>query len=279
MKLPISLVLLAGVAGVALAGCGGSSPTNPINPNTGKGYFRFVNGSADSGAVDVYINNTKINTSPVGYGGMTAYYGFGPGAFTISVDATGTSTPIAGIASSSLKQSVNGGQYVSLVLVGEQHPTVSSDTPNLLAFDDATYSTPTNGFAINFHNAAVITGTSATQLTAASATTTQSVGNSVVVGNETGPTGIQSSLVGTNATVTFTATPANTSVAAVSATPSDFDSSGCAANTLPCNSGNLSLYFIDGPAASSSPSAGPYPNGITASQVATFTGIFDANGT
>ena len=282
MKLPVALI--AGIAGISilLAGCGGSSPSNPFNPNTNKGYFRFVNGSADSGAVDVYVNNTKINTSPVGYGTMTAYYGFSPGGYTIAIDATGTSTPIAGIGAASLKQSVNGGQYVSLVLTGEQHPAVAGDTPNLLAFTDQTYSTPTNGFAVNFHNAANVTGTATTQLSITSATATQNVGSALAVGGTTGPAGIPSTFVGTNSAVTFTATPSNTAIAAATLKPDQVDPTGCSANTLPCNSGNLSIYFIDGPAASTSPSApgtSGYPDGITSSQKTAMAALFDANGT
>jgi hypothetical protein len=51
---------------------------------------------------------------------------------------------------------------------------------------------------------------------------------------------------------------------------------------LPCNSGSLSIYYIDGPAASTSPSApgtDGYPDGITASQETAMAALFDADGT
>jgi hypothetical protein len=264
---------------VGLAGCGGGGGSNPLNLTPSSGYFRFVNGSADSGAVDVYVDGTKINTNPVAYGQMTAYDKFKAGSHTIAVDVAGTSTAVAGLSSTALTQSVNGAQYVSLVLVGEQHPTVGTDTPNLLAFTDELYDTPTGGAAVDYHNAAPVTGSATTQFGISSSTGTQNLGAALSVGGATQPTGIPTTFVGSNIAVTFTATPSNTAIPAATLMPSEVDSTGCATNTLPCNSANLSLYYIDGPAASTSPSTGPYPDGITASQTATFAGIFDANGT
>ncbi len=262
-----------------LAGCGGSGGSNPLNPSTSHGYFRFVNGSADSGTVDVYVDGTKINTSAVSYGEMTAYSQFAPGAHTIVIDASGTSTAIAGVSSTALSQSVNAGQYVSLVLVGEQHPTVVTDTPNLLAFTDQVYDTPSGGAAVDFHDAAPVTASATAQFGLMSANGSQNIGSAISVGGSTEPVGIPSTFVGNTTAVTFTGTASNNAIAQAKLTPSQIDPSGCAANTLPCNSGNLSLYYIDGPAASTAPSAGPYPDGITASQMTTFAGLFDANGT
>ena len=263
-----------------LAGCGGSGSSNPLSPASSHGYFRFVNGSADSGAVDVYVDGTKINASgPVAYGGMTAYSQFAAGAHKIVIDATGTSTAIAGVSSTALSQSVNAGQYVSLVLVGEQHPTVVTDTPNLLAFTDQVYDTPSGGAAVDFHDAAPVTASATAQFGLMSANGSQNLGSAISVGGSTEPTGIPSTFVGNTIAVTFTGTASNNAIAQAKLTPSQIDPNGCAANTLPCNSANLSLYYIDGPAASASPSAGPYPDGITATQMATFAGIFDANGT
>lgn len=273
-----TLVAVGAALAVLLAGCGGSSSSPTIGPNANDGYFRFVNGSADSGTVDVYIDGTKINPGGIAYGTMTSYNKFQAGSHTIVVDATGTQTAVAGIPQAALSQSINAGQYVSLVLVGEQHPAVAADTVNVLAFTDQPYSTPSGGFAANFHNAAPVTGTGTTAFAVASGGGSQQLG-SVAVGAATGPAGVSSNFISPTTTVTFSGTPSNTVVAAATLTPSMIDNQGCAANTLPCNSANLTLYFIDGPAASTTPSAGPYPDGITATQTATFAGIFDANGT
>ncbi len=164
-------------------------------------------------------------------------------------------------------------------MVGEQHPTVVSDTLNILAFVNTDYSTPSGGFAINAHNAATVTGAGGTAFGITSSTGSQQLGATVNTAGATQPVGIPSTFISPTETVSFTATPSNTAVAASAITPANVDPTGCAANTLPCNSGSLSLYFIDGPAASTTPSAGPYPDGITATQTAALVGIFDANGT
>jgi hypothetical protein len=271
-----SLAVLATLG--LLAGCGGGGSSNPLNPASSYGYFRFVNGSADAGSVDVYVDGQKVVTGAT-YGTIGAYQKFGVGAHTIAIDANGTTTAIAGISSSVLSQSVNAGQYVSLVLVGEEHPTASGDTPNLLAFNDQTYSTGSGGFAVNFHNAAPITASGTTQLSIADSSANSSVGSALNVAGLTQPTGITNTFVGAGLATTFTATATASGIPAATLTPSQIDPSGCAANTLPCNSGNLSIYYIDGPAASSSPSSTTLPAAISSSSKAGMTAIFDANGT
>lgn len=274
--LRFSILATAAALAVALTGCGGGGGTNPIASTT-SGYVRFVNGSADAGSVDVYIDGTKQVTEA--YGGVSNYIKVSTGSHTIAVDVTGTQTAVAGIPTAALTQSVNGASYVDLVLVGEEHPTIVTDTMNILAYINSPYSTPSGGFAVNFHNAAVVTGQAGTMFGITSSTGSQQLGAMMNVAGTTQPVGIPSTFIAPSMTVNFTATLAAAANAAVSLTPSQIDPAGCAANTLPCNSGNLSLYFIDGPAASSAPSAGPYPDGITASQTTTFAGIFDANGT
>jgi Domain of unknown function (DUF4397) len=267
-------IAIGAILTILLAGCGGTT-SNSIAPNTNFGYFRFVNGSADSGTVDVYIDGSKLYT--LAYGGISAYYQVKTGSHTIAVDATGTQTAIAGIPTAALTQNINGGTYVDLVIVGEQHPVVTGETMNVLAYINSDYSTASGGFAVNFHNAAPTTGSAATVFGITSSTGTQQLGATMNVAGLTQPVGVPSAFIAPTETVQFTAT--NSAVASVALSPSQIDSQGCAANTLPCNSGSLSLYYIDGPAASLTPSAGPYPNGITASQQAAFVGIFDANGT
>jgi hypothetical protein len=271
------VLAIAATFGVLLAGCGGSGgATNPIQ-STNSGYIRFVNGSADAGSVDLYVDGTKQVTEA--YGGVSNYIRVNTGSHTIAVDVTGTQTAIAGIPSAALTQSVNGATYVDLVLVGEEHPTVATDTMNILAFVNTPYSTPSGGFAVNFHNAAVITGQAGTNFGITSSTGSQQLGAMMNVAGATQPVGVPSTFIAPAMTVKFTATQVSATNAAVSLNPNQIDPTGCAANTLPCNSGNLSLYYVDGPEASTAPSAGPYPDGISASQTTTFAGIFDANGT
>ncbi len=273
----LGLIALAGILGATLTGCGGSSSSVP-GFGTNNGFIRFVNGSPDTGAVDVIVDGNKVNTSPLAYGGITAYQSLSAtGTHTLTIDVAGTSTPVASFSNQSV--AANGGTYTSLVISGSQHPVNSGDTLNLLKFNDTAYASATNG-NVNFHNAAsAIAGTQPSVnfgwFVATSPTTNQQLGNSQPVGGVTGPQALP-----TNA-----AASASIGFYAVSATsggytilPSAIDATGCATNKYPCNSGNLSLYLIDGPAASSQPAAGPYPNGMTSSSMAGFVGIFDANG-
>lgn len=278
-----ALLALTGVFGLSLAACNGGSSSVP-GFGTNNGYFRFVNASADMGAVDVYVDGQKVQgpgtNGSIPYGGITAFDKFTVGQHTIVVNAAGTQNAIAGIPVSALTQSVNGGSYESLAIVGELHPVNASDTPNILLFNDSPYSTATGGMAVNVHNAAPSIAN--TQSTVSfgyyyiNTPQTQAVlGQPVAVGQLTQPQGVPGSALNANIQVGFYGVSPTT----YTITPSQIDSSGCAANTLPCNTGNLSLYLIDGPAASSSPAAGPYPAGIAASAQAGFVGIFDANGT
>jgi hypothetical protein len=266
----------AAALAIALTGCGGGGSTNPI-ASTNYGYIRFVNGSADVGTVDFYVDGGNKNTEA--YAGASNYVKVSTGQHTIAVDVTGTQTAIAGIPTAALTQSVNGNSYVDLILVGEEHPTVATDTINLIANVNTPYSTPSGGFAVDFHDAAGVTGQVGTMFGITSSTGTQQLGATMNVPGMTQPVGVPSTFIAPSMTVKFTATLANASNAAVTLNPSQIDPVGCAANTLPCNSGNLTLYYIDGPAASTSPTAGPYNFGITASQTTAFGGIFDANGT
>lgn len=270
------LIATAAAFAVMLTACGGGGSTNPI-ASTSSGYIRVVNGSADAGTVDFYIDGGNKNTEA--YAGVSNYVKVSTGSHTIAVDVSGTQTAVAGIPTAALTQSVNGNTYVDLVLVGEQHPTVATDTLNIVAYVNTGYSTPSGGFAVNFHNAAVVTGGAGTVFGISSSSGSQQLGAMMNVAGATQPVGIPSTFIAPSMTVQFSATLASATSAAVMLNPSQIDPTGCAANTLPCNSGNLSLYYIDGPAASTAPTAGPYSYGITASQTTAFTGIFDANGT
>jgi hypothetical protein len=272
----LSLVAALATFAVLLAGCGGGGGTNPI-ASTNFGYIRFVNGSADAGTVDFYVDGGNKNTEA--YAAASNYVKVSTGQHTIAVDVSGTQTAVAGIPTAALTQSVNGNSYVDIILVGEEHPTVATDTMNLVINVNTPYSTPSGGFAVNFHNAAGVTGQTGTMFGITSSTGTQQLGAMMNIDGLTQPVGVPSTFISPSMTVKFTATLATATNAAVTLNPSQIDPNGCAANTLPCNSGNLTLYYIDGPAASTAPTAGPYNFGITASQTTAFGGIFDANGT
>lgn len=263
---------LATAVALLLTGCGGSS--TPSFTSSNSGFVRFVNGSADAGAVDVYVDGTlTASDTNIAYGKLTAYQSFTTGQHTVKVVATGTQTIIGSLSASTM--SINGASYVSAVLTGENHPTAASNPLNLVLIVDTPYQTGSGQAVVNFHNAATSVGTS-TQFgyyQIASPTTSATLGTSVAIGAETQPEGIPSGVAGSIAIGLYAGTPTNVTI-----TPSQVSTS-CGTNVMPCDSGNLSLYLIDGPAASSAPVAGPYPQGIIASQTAAFIGIFDANGT
>ena len=163
------------------------------------------------------------------------------------------------------------------MLTGETHPASGSgDALNLLAIADTNlFNTPSGGMAVNFHNAAPAVGQAQFGYYYPNTPNQQTgLGTPVNVGNET-LQGIPPTALNANTQVGFYATAGS---ATVRETPSQVDPQGCSANTLPCNTGSLSLYLIDGPAASTAPTAGPYPQGIAASQTGAFVGIFDQNG-
>ena len=271
-------VALAAAAAALLAGCNGGSNSVP-GFGTTNGFIRFVNGSADAGSIDVLVDGNKVNTSPLAYGGITAYSQLSAtGSHTVTINAAGTSTVIGNISGKSI--GVNGSNYESFVLTGEAHPVAAANTLNLIQFVDQTFSSSSNG-SVNFHNAAP--GISATQNSVAfgwfvggTPSTNQQLGTSETVGNETGPQALPANAASSASIGFYAVSPVTGGYTTL---PSNIDSTGCATNKFPCNTGNLSLYFIDGPAASTTPSAGPYPAGITSASQAGFVGIFDASGT
>jgi hypothetical protein len=282
----VRLALLAGIIALAggLTGCGGGS-SNPLGPITGLGpggnnaQVRFVHGSPDAGPIQVFIDNqqqfcTNGNTGSacsLSYGSVTTYaVNLGAGQHAIVLkDQNGNSISIP---SSTL--SVNAGTRYSIVLTGELHPSYAG-APNLsvTVFHDQPFNTPSNGAAVNFHYAstylAAKTGSIPLQFgyfINNNPGTATSVGQTVSFGGETTPQGIQSP--GLNVPITFFAGSAT----GATITPSQISSS-CASNALPCGTGNLSLYLIDGPAASTSPTAAPA--NISGSATSAFVGTFD----
>ncbi len=284
----VRLALLAGIAVLAggLAGCGGSSSGNPLGPITGLGpggnsaSVRFVNGSPDAGSVQIFIDNQQQfcasgstgSACSVAYGQITTYaVNLGAGQHAIVLkDQNGNSITIP-----SGTLSVNAGGRYSVVLTGELHPSYRS-TPNLglTVFTDQPFNTPSGGAAVNFHDAsAYIAATNPSPLqfgyflnnnTSSAAT----LGQTVSFGGETTPQGLPSNAL--NAPIAFYAGSAS---GGVTVTPSQISSTNCSSNAMPCATGNLSLYLIDGPAASTSPVTPP--SGTSAAAHAIFVGTFD----
>ena len=273
------LVAFAAITAMSLAGCNGGSSSIP-GFGTNNGFVRFVNGSPDIGAIDVLIDGNKINTSPLAYGQVTAYQQLSStGSHAVTINVSGTGTSVGNIADKPI--GANGSTYTSFVLAGELHPVNPADTPNLLQFTDTTYSSSTNG-NVNFHNAAPVLTSSQPSVNfgwyvSTAPTTFTQLGTSEAVGGVTGPQPLSANAPA-SAGVGFYAVSAS-GTGAITTLPSNIDPTGCATNKYPCNSGNLSLYLIDGPAASTQPTAGPYPAGISSTTQAGLVGIFDAQGT
>src|ERR1700722_7581790 len=84
---------IATAVAILLSGCGGSSTPSVTSNNSG--YVRFVNGSADAGAVDIYVDgNLSATDTNLAYGKITAYQSFATGQHAVKVVATGTQTVI-----------------------------------------------------------------------------------------------------------------------------------------------------------------------------------------
>lgn len=268
-------IAIAVALGVLLSACnGGSSAVPGLGGSSNNGKFRFVNGSADAGSVDVYVDSQKVTT--LTYGQISNYTSFSAGPHQIVFDATGTQTAI--VPSQSI--SINGGAHTSLVLAGEAHPTSGTANLTVQQFGDLTYSTPGGGAAVDFHNASPAASALAASIQfgyypLSSPSSTQPIGQPEALGGATQPQGLPTAALTPNAVGFYAVSSGPTGY---TLQPNAVDPTGCAQNTMPCNSGNLSMYLIDGPAASTAPVPGPYPQGITAAQRAGLVGQFDANG-
>ncbi len=262
----------------ALSACNGSAGSVLGGIGSNNGYIRVINGSPDVGTVDVLIDG-NIKGQGLAYGGVGAYNAFAPGTHTVNVFPAGsdTGTPLA-----TGTVGTNSGFDYTVVVTGEQHPSYQTQ-PDLAvqAFTEQPYSTPSGGSAINFHYTSPYAA-SATGLNAASiqfgysldsAPANNAVGTPIGIGTATNPVGLPSSALGTPITLY-----AIDHATGITTTPSRINAAGCATDSLPCASApNLSLYLVDGPAASTQPS-GTLPAGISASDKAAFIGLTDANG-
>lgn len=281
----LRLAALAGVLALAggLAGCNGSS-NNVLGPITGSGpgtsnaQVRFVNGSPDAGPVQVYIDNQQQfcssggtgSSCAVSYGQVTTYaVNLKAGQHAIVLkDQNGNTIAIpAGTVS------VNNGFRYSIVLTGELHPAAGSPDLGVTTFTDQPFNTPSGGAAVNFHYASPATAAANPSpiqfgyYINNTPSTSAALGQTVSLGAETTPQGIPSSAL--NVPIAFYAGSAT----GTTVTPGQIDSAKCASNALPCSTGNLSLYLIDGPAASTSPTG--IPTGVNASATSMFVGAFD----
>jgi hypothetical protein len=263
--------LFAAAAAMILSACNGSSSSSPFFPSN-TSYARVVNGSPDAGAVDVQIDGSIVQSN-LAYGTMSAYSSLKVGSHTMNVFRAGNDSgkPVA-----TSTFSLNAGQDTTVVLTGERHPSYGGK-PNvaLQVFNEQPYNTPSGGAAVNFHNASQIAGEDlhmtrvqfGYSLTATPAN--NALGTTQSYGGATGPVGLPSAAL--NTAITFYAKRHNSGY---TITPGDA-MAGCTG--VPCNGqSNLSLYFIDGPAASTSPST--YPSYFRPHSKADFVGVFDGNG-
>lgn len=270
----------AAAAITALTACGGSGgvlgSNTPVITNNAK--VRFVNASPDAGSVDVFIDNQRQYCSngqtacPVAYATATGFSFSGQaGQHAIAVYPAGndSGTPLY-----TGNFSVNSGYRYTIALEGEQHPA-SGGTPLTLATVQMTnnYSTPAGGAAVQFVNVApgysaanggsVTFGYTSSANAGGTALTTSAIGLNAT----SGPIGIPSTAL--NTAITFYA---NNATSGITTQPSAW-STQCATNSFPCDTGNLTLYLVDGSTYSSSPNTGS-----SASAQANFAGMFDTNG-
>lgn len=269
MKSYVALAAAAAVLG--LVACNGTSSSSPFFPSNSS-YVRIAHGSPDAGSVDVQIDGATAQSS-LTYGNMSAYASLKIGGHTLNVYRSGNDSgkPLASTTFSS-----NAGQDATVVITGERHPVYASKR-NLAVhvFYEQPFNTPGGGAAVNFHNAAPVLAGELHLLrvpfgySVDAAPGNNHIGTSQSFGGSTNPQGLPSQAL--NTPITLFAK----NYKAYTITPGDA-MSGCTG--LPCNGqGNLSLYLVDGPAASRTPS-GNYPPYFKPHSKADFIGSFDANG-
>lgn len=266
-------VVAAAAVALAVTGCGAGSSGGVLGVTGNNGNYRFLNASPDAGSVDVYVDGTKETTLAYGAFGPVSYVQFPQGNHTVSFDAAGTQTVVL-----SAQVGINTSQTKWVVLAGETHPATGAPTIGVLQFADSAYNTPGGGAGVNFHNAATANGTAATQFgwyNLAATGTNGPLGLPVPTGGNTQPQGLPAAALAPTTVGFYAGSP---TAGGFTTTPSNIDAAGCSANTMPCNSGNLSLFLIDGPAATTAPNVGTLPSGITNSTRVGFVGIFEANG-
>ncbi len=266
-------MLLLG-AGALLASCGGSG-SSVIAGAAGNSYVRFVGGSPDAGAVDVYVDGSALVTA-TGYGAITPYHRVNSGSHSVTIYTAGSDTG-SGLATTTF--TTGAGTDTSIVLVGDRHPSYqASSSLAVQVFGDAEYNTVAGAAGVNFYHAAPIfpaaTGYDMTSVqfgySLNSAPSSNPIDGTVGFG---GTTGVQT-LPGQATNNPITLYAVNTST--VSIEP-DQVSANCSNNEVPCTTQNMTLYLVDGPAASTAATT-PLPVGISASAKAVFFGVLEGNG-
>ncbi|HEY8321391.1 MAG TPA: DUF4397 domain-containing protein [Candidatus Baltobacteraceae bacterium] len=265
-------LVAACAAALSLVACNGSTGSI-LGGATNNGYIRVLMGSPDLQPVDIAIDNNVIKSSAA-YGNLTTYHSASTGSHTIYLYTPGSDT---GAGLYSFTMSVNAGSDVTVVVTGEKSPAPGGGPIVAETFVEQPYNTPATGGALDFHNASPFSA-AALGLNQANVQFGYSInaspannplGTPQPVGGATNPQGLPGSA--TNTPITLYAV----NNATVTTTPGQISPS-CSNNQIPCTTPNLSLYLVDGPAASLSPTSPP--PGISPTAKAAFFGAFDANG-
>jgi len=264
-------IAVACIAALSLAACNGST-SSILGGATNNGYIRVLMGSPDLQSVDVAIDNNVIQPNAA-YGNLSTYHSASTGAHTIYLYTPGSDT---GAGLYSFPVSINAGTDVTVVVSGEKAPVPGAVGIAARVFVEQPYSTPSTGGALDFHNAspfaAAATGLNQVNVqfgySLNSAPANNPVGAPQPIGGGTNPQGLPS--LATNTPITLYAV----TNATVTTTPGRI-AAACSNNQIPCTTPNLSLYLVDGPAASLTPNTPPA--GIALTDKAAFFGAFDAN--
>jgi hypothetical protein len=270
----VALLASLSVATIALTACNGAA-SSIVGGASGNGFIRVLDGSPDAGNVDIAIDNNVI-LSNASYGSLTRYASVtGGDSHVIHIYTAGTDSG-NGIYSGSVSD--NAGSDYTVVLSGEVHPSYQA-SPNIgfITFQEQPYNTPTGGGAIGFHNASpfadAATGLNSTNVqfgySLNNAPADNPIGAVQPLDGQTNPQGLPSNAL--NTPITLYAV----NNATVTATPGQI-SGQCANNQIPCTTSSLSLYLVDGPAASLTPATPP--TGISLTAKGAFFGAFDGNG-
>lgn len=266
--------VIAAVAVVALAGCKSTTSSSPsVTPTTSTGQteLRVVHGSPDAGPVDIFVDSSSAATA-VTYGTVSGFNNVTSGTHTITIYPAGNDVSTAAIAT--LAVNFAQGTKYSAVATGEINPRNGSKNIAVTLFTDTPFSTTTGSAAINFHHAAPVAA-SVEQIVPFGFAPLNNIGDngitSMSFGNESGPQGLPQAAL-TTAGVEFYGITSGTGGFTI--LPSKIDPSDTG-NLIPfgTNDVNLSLFAIDGPAASLTPSSS-----ISGTDLVRFVGAFDANG-
>jgi len=168
MKQLLSITILSAVAILGLSSCDKSDRKEIIQETgvTDKAFIKIVNAytsltpssatPAAGPSVDVFVNNAKINTTPIGYTAMfpvPAAYAAVPSGLGVNVkmviNRTGGSTPADTIYRSNLNLAT--GSYTTLYLV-DTFPNPTPASPIVLPFGESITAARPNFYKMRFVN-------------------------------------------------------------------------------------------------------------------------------